>query len=173
MKPIGDQIRSGRASDRPFLEEMLVEAACWRPNAARPPRAEILERSDLVNLLARWGERAGDTAVVAESHDGSRIGAAWFRFWSVDEHSHGFVAPDVPELAIAVRARARGRGFGGRLLRALLVEAVRQGIARVSLSVEFDNPALRLYRRVGFLPIARNGGAWTMLVDLAAPPGSG
>jgi len=54
-------------------------------------------------------------------------------------------------------------------LRALLAAARSEGYARVSLSVEPDNPALWLYRRAGFREIGRRGGALTMAVDLAPP----
>jgi ribosomal protein S18 acetylase RimI-like enzyme len=57
---------------------------------------------------------------------------------------------------------------GERLLRALLDEAARRGAARVSLSVEFDNPAARLYERLGFRRVEVIGGAWTMVADVGA-----
>ncbi len=162
------RIRPGRTSDRSLLEAMLIEAACWRSAERRPPSAEMLARPELAIWLADWGGREGDTAVVAEGRSGVPLGAAWFRFWSVDRHSYGFVSPDVPELAIGVYALARGRGVGRNLLKALLAAAAVQGIARVSLSVEVDNPALRLYRRVGFQTVGRSGNAWTMQIDPAS-----
>lgn len=50
----------------------------------------------------------------------------------------------------------RGRGIGGGLIRALLNEASALG-KRVSVHVEQHNPALRLYRRLGFKPVAERG----------------
>jgi ribosomal protein S18 acetylase RimI-like enzyme len=168
--------RRARASDAPrlrragphdlaFLRQMLYEAAYWRPGAERPALEEGLARVDLAKLLAGFGTRPGDTAIVAESPSGP-VGAAWLRHWSDADHSYGFVAAAVPELGIGVRAEARRRGIGEMLLRALLDEAARQGVASVSLSVETDNPAARLYERLGFRPVARVGGAWTMVVEL-------
>jgi ribosomal protein S18 acetylase RimI-like enzyme len=160
------QLREARISDLPFLEEMLFEAAFWRPSLPRP-RLEIgLQRPDLARLLHGWGRR-GDTALLAVSDAAHPLGAAWYRFWSKDHHSYGFVSEYIPELAIGVRREARGRGVGGLLVRELLAEAARQGIAQVSLSVEVDNPALRLYERLGFERIGREGNAWTMVADAA------
>src|SRR5262245_14183562 len=51
---------------------------------------------------------------------------------------------------IAFLPEHRGSGFGGALLRDLLDEAAAAGKA-VSTHVEKFNPAMRLYRRLGFL----------------------
>jgi len=155
-------IRIGSSADLPFLREMLFEAAFWRPGAERPALAEGLESPELAKLLAGWG-RPGDTAMIAESSGHERLGAAWYRFWSDEDHSHGYVGPAVPELAIGVRAEARRRGVGAALLLALLAHGGAQGVEEISLSVELDNPALRLYERLRFRRVGRVGGAWTLV----------
>lgn len=73
------------------------------------------------------------------------------------------VSPNIPELAIAVLAAFRGQGIGHLLLEALMNLAGMQGIERISLSVEIDNPAINLYRRHGFVPLAKNGNSLTMV----------
>jgi GNAT superfamily N-acetyltransferase len=158
-------IRLAGRSDLPLLREMLFEAAFWRAGVPRPALDAGLARPDLAPLLDAWG-RPGDTAVVAEAPTGEGVGAAWFRLWSAASHSYGFVAPEVPELGIAVRSELRGRGLGSRLLRALLAQAAPAGIRQLSLSVEIDNPALRLYERNGFRRAGRVGGAWTLVADV-------
>jgi ribosomal protein S18 acetylase RimI-like enzyme len=67
-----------------------------------------------------------------------------------DDPGFGFVALDVPELTIGVVAEARGRGIGRRLLERLIADARERGVARLSLSVELDNPAMALYEHLGF-----------------------
>ena len=163
------RLRQARVSDLPFLEEMLFEAAFWRPSLPRPRLEVGLLRPELATLLLGWG-RPGDTALLAVSTAAHSLGAAWYRFWSKDDHSHGFVSEQIPELAIGVRQEVRGQGIGGLLLRALLDEASRQGITQVSLSVELDNPALRLYERLGFEKTGRKGNAWTMVANAAGTP---
>jgi len=160
-------IRAGAAGDLAFLREMLFEAAFWRPGAPRPALEAGLARPDLARLLAGWG-RPGDSARIAESAARERLGAAWYRFYTEADHSYGFVAPEVPELGIAVRAAQRGRGIGMQLLRELLSHAARAGVAQLSLSVEADNPALRLYERCGFRHVGRVGGAFTLVADARA-----
>jgi ribosomal-protein-alanine N-acetyltransferase len=82
---------------------------------------------------------------------------------------YGFVAADVPELSIAVAPEARGRGFGTQLLGALVAAARDAGHRAISLSVEPENPALRLYERPGFRRVGNEGGAWTMALELRPP----
>jgi RimJ/RimL family protein N-acetyltransferase len=161
-------IRAAGPGDLAFLREMLFEAAFWRADRPRPSLEDGLARPDLARLMQAWG-RPGDAAFVAETQAGRRAGAAWLRFWSAADHSYGFVAPEVPELGLAVRPESRRRGVGERLLRALLAHAAQAGIRRISLSVEPENPALRLYQRVGFHRVGREGGAFTMVADAASP----
>ena len=113
--------------------------------------------------MSGWG-RPGDAGVIGE--DDRPVGAAWLRLFPSDDPGYGFVAADVPELSIAVASESRGRGVGGRLLDALVDVARDEGHRAVSLSVEPDNPARRLYQRAGFVRVADDGGAWTMLLEL-------
>jgi ribosomal protein S18 acetylase RimI-like enzyme len=57
---------------------------------------------------------------------------------------------------IALLPEHRGTGVGTRLLRELLAEGTRSG-KRVSIHVEKQNPALRLYERLGFAAVADRG----------------
>jgi len=57
----------------------------------------------------------------------------------------GYIPPHLL-LFVAVHSTLRGRGLGGRLVRA----AVERCEGDVKLHVEYDNPAKRLYERVGF-----------------------
>jgi ribosomal protein S18 acetylase RimI-like enzyme len=53
---------------------------------------------------------------------------------------------------IALLPEFRGKGVGGRLLESLLREGADAGLP-VSIHVESSNPALSLYRRLGFVEI--------------------
>lgn len=140
---------------------MLWEAAFWRDVPGRIRQATDLDEPKLAVWIADW-MNSGDTGVIAQSAAGP-IGAAWYRFWSEDKHSYGFVSPQVPELAIAVVPGARGKGVGARLLAELLRSAEDKELAAISLSVEVDNPARQLYERLGFLRTKEVQGAWTMV----------
>ena len=62
---------------------------------------------------------------------------------------------------IALLPEYRNAGIGSRLLRNLLDEAALAG-KPVRIHVEKFNPALRLYDRLGFTPIADQGVYWFM-----------
>jgi GNAT superfamily N-acetyltransferase len=116
--------------------------ACGRPrNRYGPPQ--------LRRYFVGMG-RPGDAGVVAVTADGARLGVAWYRLFSAEEPGWGFIAVDVPELAMGVVPEARGRGIGGALLDALLALAREQGFRALSLAVDRQNPARRLYERKGF-----------------------
>ncbi len=163
--PVTWQIRSATSADASFLRAMLYEAAFWRPGQERPRIVDALADPHLTRYLHGWG-RPGDAAVVALDPDGVRAGAAWYRLFEPAEPGYGFIDAATPELSIGVVQEQRGQGAGGALLRALLQEARAAGFSSLSLSVEPDNPARRLYERHGFVRVGGEGGAWTMRVDL-------
>jgi RimJ/RimL family protein N-acetyltransferase len=160
------RLRRNRDGDAPFLRQMLYEAATWAPGSQRPSMEEAPAHPDLAKLLRGFGERAGDVGLVADDGDGRPLGAAWFRLWSSNAHSYGFVDEATPELAIAVVPERRGAGVGGLLLRGLVQEAGREGFARLSLSVAHGNRARRLYEKTGFREVGDDGGAATLLLEL-------
>ena len=155
------RIRSSERRDVPFLEEMLFEAFHWDPTMPRPRREEFLHDPDFRKLLLNWG-RPGDAGLVA-TYDEKPVGAGWFRLWTNDEHSYGFVDDEMPELSLGVREEYRSRGIGRQLLQALVSEANRLGFGALSLSVDPSNVALQLYESEGFFKIGEEGTSWTLM----------
>ena len=62
---------------------------------------------------------------------------------------------------IALLPEARGRGVGGALMADVLAEGERKGLL-VRIHVESNNPAMRLYKRLGFEKIEERGVYWLM-----------
>jgi ribosomal protein S18 acetylase RimI-like enzyme len=145
---------------------MLVEAASWRPGATKLSVAEVAANPKLARYVEGWG-RKGDRGLIAEA-DGAAVGATWWRLFSQDDHGYGFIEPSIPELSIAVAEEMRGRGVGTALLEALIDKARQDGLPALSLSVEADNAALRLYERLGFTRVACVDDAWTMRRNTSA-----
>ena len=58
---------------------------------------------------------------------------------------------------IALLPKHRGQGLGGKILQAILDEAETAGKS-VSMHVDINNPALRLYERLGFKPTGEGDG---------------
>ena len=156
-------IRPLTKTDEPFLWEMLYQAIYVPEGSKRPPRSIIYE-PELAKYVQGWGE-PGDTGLVATNEAGQPIGAAWLRLLTGDNKGYGYIDDKTPELSIAVLPAYRGKGIGTSLLRRLLIEA-QSHFASISLSVSPDNPALRLYRRLGFEVVGENGGSLTMKITL-------
>jgi ribosomal protein S18 acetylase RimI-like enzyme len=151
------RIRAATAQDIGFLWDALGWAANWRGASEE----KIGEDSFVAAYVRGWG-RQGDAGFLAEDEDARPIGAAWYRLFAEDDHGYGYLSPEIPELSLAVHPEHRGRGTGTALLEALSERARTEGVSALSLSVEKDNPAIRLYERVGFERLRLNGGAWTM-----------
>ena len=157
-------IRDLAPGEEPFLGEMFYAALFWRTGGERPPREVVLSHPQGAMYHLGWGRR-GDAAVVAEE-DGRLIGAAWYRLFTEDEYGHGFVDEQTPELALAVVDGHRGRGVGRRLMEAIHERARQDGIARMSLSVEPDNFAKRLYESLGYADYEPGDGHGRMTAAL-------
>jgi len=162
-------IRPLTPSDQDFLWEMLYQAI-HVPAGMLPPDRAILHRPDLAKYAAGWGRPDDLGFVAAEITSRSPVGAAWLRRFSAGQPGFGFVDEATPELSLAVLPGHRGQGVGTLLLGRLL-EAARLHYPAVSLSVDKQNPALRLYRRFGFEEAAARRASLTMKKSFSpAPP---
>ena len=146
-------IRELRPDETAFLRDMLYAAIAWSPERALPlPKDELLQLPQLTIFHEGWG-RSRDTALVAEE-DGRLLGLAWYRFFTEAVHGEGYVDEQTPEVAVAVIDERRRSGIGTALMEAIHERAREDGVARISLSVDHDNPARRLYERLGYVEVA-------------------
>ena len=97
---------------------------------------------------------------------GTSVGAAWYRYWTPERHSYGFVDPGTPEVAIGVHLHHRSNGIGRKLLQALIETARTAGVPALSLSVAPENFAMKLYESEGFSKVGESGTSWTLLLPL-------
>ena len=141
---------------------MLYEAVYWRASVDRPSLAEALASPDVSSSLADWGQRDGDTAVVALS-DSLRVGAAWYRYWTDDSTIRGYLDESTPVVVIGVHRDFRHRGIGTQMLQWLIGYAFAHSIERLSLMVSKDNHALNLYEQQGFVESAEKGNSFLMV----------
>lgn len=94
--------------------------------------------------------------VVAEGASGRILGYCAYRFEGAIQ------CPWLHLLGIAVDAQNRRRGLAQHLLRAALRGAAEAGASVALLHVRVENHAVqRLYRRLGFLRVARVQGYYT------------
>ena len=138
------RLRPATGTDLALLWNFLAIAA-YEPTVAAAKAVPFVAAH-----LGGW-QRPVDFGFIAE-RDGTPIGAAWARQFAPDEEPLFYVDEHTPEVTIGVADGERGQGVGGALLRTLLAEAGRRGVG-LCLNVRHDNPARRLYERLGFLPV--------------------
>lgn len=151
--PPGLRLRRAVEDDLPFLAE--VYASTRREEIAKLPWSE-----DEKETFLRWQFDSqhrhyqeyypGCEFLVVErdGEDGPSepIGRIYVDRWQ----------DQIRLVDVALLSEHRGRGLGGALLRELLAEGDARGLP-VTIHVEYNNPALRLYRRLGFRHVDSNG----------------
>ncbi|MGB8858338.1 MAG: GNAT family N-acetyltransferase [Ilumatobacteraceae bacterium] len=146
--PIGLRLRPASATDEPLLFD--VYAGSRAAELAQVPwtveqKQTFLEQQHRAQVTS-YRQRHPHAQFLVIELDGVGIGRL-FR----DRLDTG----EIRVLDIGLLPDHCGRGFGTALLGEVLAEADALGVV-VSLHVEFWNPALRLYQRLGFVEAARD-----------------
>lgn len=158
------EIRHIRQDELSLLEDFLYEAIYVPEDfQGEVPRAIIYDDPQCRAAFQDFGELPDDRALVAEV-DGRVIGACWVR--TTDEYGH--IDDKTPSFSISLYEQYRAHGIGGSMMRQMLCELQEAGYERASLSVQKENPALRLYQRLGFRIIGDGADEteWLMACDL-------
>nr|WP_324255323.1 GNAT family N-acetyltransferase [Sphingomonas sp. PL-96] len=124
-------LRTGSAADLDAVAGVMGEAFESRFGEAWTP-AQCLGMLSLPGVCLTLAEQDGRLAAFALSRA---------------------VADEGELLLIATRPAARSRGIGGMLLRSVVEDARRRGLARLHLEVRQGNPAVHLYTREGFAKV--------------------
>ena len=125
--------------------------------------AETIPEITDAQLANRWREQSmGYRELLVAERDGKLVGTV-----SISESTR---PPESLHLfALEVSAARRGEGIGAEIVCWVVDEARRRGLKRVYLEVRTDNPARRLYHRLGF---RRVGPAFTNSWWFFHPDGS-
>lgn len=153
-------LRPLKQEEYSLLEDFLYDAIFVPVGEEALPRSVLLEPS-IQNYYQDFG-RAHDYCLVAEQ-EGKLLGAVWARVLSGPVKGYGYVDEHTPELAISVQNEFRGKGIGTALLRAMLDLLQRAGYGQTSLSVQKENPAADLYKRLGFTTLEEKDEDYLML----------
>ena len=81
-------------------------------------------------------------------------------------NDYGHIDVDTPSLAMSVLEKYRDMGIGTLLLEQMLLAEKVAGYAKLSLSVQKDNYAVKLYRKAGFTTVSETDEEYIMIVNL-------
>lgn len=154
-------IREMRQSEYPLLESFLYEAI-FIPVGVEPAPKSIICRPELQVYISGFGTNEHDIAFVADV-DGKIVGAVWVRIMN----DYGHVDDNTPSLAISLYKEYRGKGIGTALMKEMLTALKALGYKQVSLSVQKENYATKIYQKVGFQIIGENEEEYLMLKKLS------
>lgn len=153
-------IREIESNEIPLLTDFLYEAI-FQPEDKPKITRTVLQKPMIWAYVDRFGTQPEDLCRVA-SVDGLIIGAAWSRSGC----SYGKVDDKTPELAISIYPEYRNKGIGTRLMASLLEILRTKGFDKVSLSVDKNNYAVKMYRKFGFEAIAERDHDYLMIKRL-------
>ena len=169
--PAAGSARPAPAAGEEGAKEGAVRIGPLRPEDCAPLAAGCADAADPWSAADLAAELGKETSRCFAAYLGER--AAGFACFSLLE--------ETAELEmVAVASPLRGRGIAGALLAAALCRLAAAGARRCLLEVRCSNaPALALYRRLGFAPLARRPALFDrpredgFTMELALPPAMG
>ena len=126
-------------------EDELAQVA-WQPG-----QKQAFIEMQFVAQHAHYQQHYRNAMFSVIEHAGQAIGRLYLARWA-EEHRI---------VDIALLPPFRGRGLGSAILKEIIAEATANGLP-VSIHVEQFNPALRLYRRLGFQFVSEYGVYYLM-----------
>lgn len=143
-----------RPADEPFLSRLY--ASTREEEVAQVPGWTDAQRTQFLEMQFQaqhtfYQEQFGDAEFSIVRHAGQSIGRLY-----IDERHD-----EIRLIDIALLPEARRRGIGGALLRKILQRGS-TAAKPVRIHVEKNNPALRLYHRLGFANIEDQGVYYLM-----------
>ena len=146
-------IREMRKEEYSLLGDFLYEAIYIPDGTAAPPKS-VIACPELQVYIADFGNSKHDKAFI--------VGAIWGRIMN----DYGHIDDNTPSLAMSVLKAYRGMGIGTSLLTQMMSTEKAAGYAKLSLSVQKDNYAVKLYRKAGFIAVKETDEEYIMIVNL-------
>lgn len=156
-------IRPLKQSEIYILSDFLYEAIFQKDNTSPLPK-EIINKPELNIFIKDFG-KPDDYCLVAEVDD-KIIGAVWSRVLSGEVKGYGNIDSTTPELAISLYKQYRNKGIGTELMKGILKLLKEKGYKKVSLSVQKDNYAVKMYKAVGFKTFKETEEEYIMVCSL-------
>ena len=149
-------IREIKKEEYDLLEDFLYEAV-FLPEGVDPPSRDILKLPELKMYIEDFGKK-GDEGLLA-FEEGKAVGAVWTRRMK----DYGYIDDDTPSLSISLYKEYRGKGIGTALMKEMFLLLKEKGYQGVSLSVQKENYANKMYEKLGFHIIRENQEDYIMI----------
>lgn len=153
-------IRECTPQEFPLMEDFLYYSI-FQPDESNLLPRSIIKEPALQVYIQDFGQLKDDYCLAAEI-DGQIAGLVWVR----NIHGYGSIDDETPEFAISVRQEYRKQGIGTQLMQSMMEQLRKKGYRKVSLSVQKNNAALRLYRRLGFKTFCDKAEELIMICEL-------
>lgn len=139
-------IREMKPEEYNFLEEFLYQAI-FIPEGFKEeiPRNIIYEDPKIYAAIDHFGGKPDDYAFVAEVDD-IIVGVVWVGI----RNEYGHIDDETPSFSISLLKDYRQQGIGTELMKCMLDFLKSKGYKKVSLGVNKENYAVRMYEKVGF-----------------------
>ncbi|MCI6152412.1 MAG: GNAT family N-acetyltransferase [Fusobacterium perfoetens] len=143
-----------------FLLDDFLYKAIYIPKNITPPPKEITKLPELQIYIKDFGKFKDDIALVAELNN-KIVGIIWTRIMN----DYGHIDDKTPSLAMSVDKEYQKRGIGTSLLKNMIEFLKENNYKKVSLSVQKENYAVRLYKKVGFKVITETDEEYIMILE--------
>ena len=154
------KIRTITEEEIDLLKGFLYEAI-FIPEGVAPPERSIIEKEELSVYYKDFGSKTGDHCLLAIEDD-KPVGAVWSRIMN----DYGHIDDETPSLAISLYKEYRHKGIGTKLMKKMLKLLKQDGYSRVSLAVQKDNYAVKMYKDLGFETVKENDLEYIMVNKL-------
>lgn len=153
-------IREIRKDEYNLLEDFLYEAIFIPKGTKKPPR-QIIKNEELQVYIKDFGTNKDDNCLVSE-YENKIVGACWTRIMN----DYGHIDNETPSFAISLYEEYRGEGIGTELMLKMLELLKQKRYKKVSLAVQKENYAVKLYKKVGFKIVDENKEEYIMICKL-------
>jgi ribosomal protein S18 acetylase RimI-like enzyme len=153
-------IREMKENEHSYLEDFLYEAI-FIPEGEKKPDKAIINNHDLQVYVKDFGKNKDDFCLVSEVNK-TVVGACWIRIMN----DYGHIDNDTPSLAISLLEEYRNKGIGTMLLKEMINRLKMKNYEKISLSVQKNNYAFKMYLKCGFEIIKETNEEYIMICEL-------
>jgi Acetyltransferases len=158
-------IRELKQSEFSILDDMLYEAI-YQHDTANPLPKNIIELPKINVYIKDFGKQTDDYCLVADVN-GKIVGAVWVRILAGEVKGYGNIDDKTPEFAISLFKEFRNQGIGTQLMTEMIDYLRKSGYEKTSLSVDKENYAVKMYKKLGFEVVAENDDDYLMVLKLS------